>query len=280
MHSGLTTILGLGPRNEVALVGTGFIISARGSYAVCATAAHNFWQGLHRAQNPNPRHHRSALPEFVASFDQVDLARAKVIYRCHNRIVSCKITGAVWVKRSDMCFFEIEAEFPHETDFLQGEWPIADREPVIGDLVGVIGYSDMRAVASTPGSALSAGQIESRLTLRVGRILELRDGGLLAQGRCAETTIPVFGGMSGGPAFLWGDSAPTVFGFISSDPEDPITDGELKHDFSTAGLSTVMILPTEQQVTSGHDRHVSVRIGPIDAVVGSMRTTFTPDEVP
>lgn len=279
MHCGLATIIGLGPRSELGLVGTGFIISAQGNYALCATAAHNFWQGLHRVQTPRPRHHRSALPEFVAGFDGVDLDRAKVIYRHGDAVRSCAMTGAVWVKRSDICFFEIETEAPSHTDFLQGEWLIADQEPRVGDIVGVAAYSDMSVTPADPGSALSAGQIQSRLTMRVGRVTEVRDSGLLTQGRCVETTIPVFGGMSGGPAFLWGgDGPPRAFGFISSDPEDPELNGAAKHDFSVAGRSTVAILSNESEETLRADKVVSLRLGPIDSVLGSLRTAFLPDE--
>lgn len=280
LHSGLAMLVGWDAGIRLRCVGTAFIISARGSYAVCGTAAHNFYSGLYKAQNPFTRHAPSTPTEFIANFETVDLRRCHAVYRNGDAIHACDITGAVWDKKSDLCFFEMEPQTARDDFFFQAEWPLSLLEPAEGDMVGVLGYAGMDVTSEDGAPGAWRGEISSQLMLRVGRVTSVKDGGVMTRGRCVETTIPVFGGMSGGPAFIWTapPEFPKVFGLVSSDPEDPANDASLKNDFSVPGRSTAVAFPIEDGGLRETDQHFLIRIGPLDAVIGQqLRVPFYAD---
>lgn len=277
MHAGLVMLVALDHMERLRCVGTGFIVSAQGRFAICATAAHVFYSGVSNAQNPVSRRAASALPEFIAGFESVaiDNGRLHAIYRHADRIVGCRVVGVTWDKQTDTAFFDIETPDPRDDDFVQGEWVVDGSEPKVGDFVGVVGYAQMEATPVDHPDGLPAGEIQSQLLVRVGRVTELNEGGIFVRTRCAETSIPVFGGMSGGPAFLWQDwgKPPTAFGFISSDPESDVAS---KHDFSEPGRSSIVMLNASTEV-QGPVRFVQMNLR-LDALVGSLRAGWRPTE--
>ena len=276
MHSGLVMLVASKPDHSLCCVGTGFVISARGSYAVCASAAHNFYAGFHRVQNPHPRHHPTTPPEFRSNFEHVDLTRAHAIYRHGDTILICKVTAAAWDKHSDVCVFEIEAQSPHTDDFLQGEWQIAVKKPVIGSVVGLLGYADMDMATTneSKGSGLAEGQISSRLLLRVGRVIDVTSVGILTNCPQIKTSIPVFPGMSGGPVFAWGayEQTPQVCGFISSGDEEEIHNNVENQNFDIPGRSNVILLPTIIKERHALEYIYEIKLDCMNAVLGQFRS--------
>ncbi|MCH8173421.1 MAG: hypothetical protein IIA70_08975 [Proteobacteria bacterium] len=83
---------------------------------------------------------------------------------------------------------------------------------------------------------------KSELICRAGKVKKIHEEGfLLCRGPCLETSIPVFGGMSGGPVFLIPEAGQPVvpFGLISSDPEAL---DEVKDNRAIAGSSLISLL--------------------------------------
>jgi hypothetical protein len=66
LNTGLIALLAFNPERNPKLIGSGFIVEARGVTAVALTAAHNLEPGILRVQNPNPRHVTSTPDIFAA----------------------------------------------------------------------------------------------------------------------------------------------------------------------------------------------------------------------
>lgn len=273
-HSGLVMIVAASAKRDLRCVGTGFIVSARDSFAVCITAAHNFWSGVHGVQHPHPRHHPSTPNEFIANFEAIDLSAAHAVYRHAGRIHWCRITAAAWDKRGDFAVFEVETSTPRPSDFRQGEWRFASEQPLKHDVIGIAGYADMASRLDDEICGLASGTLESRLLVRIGRVTEIMEDGIMMRGRQIETTIPVYAGMSGSPVFAWGRYAegPRVIGFLSSGDDDPTHHLVEAENFDLPGRSIARLLP---QTTIGSiDERTTheLRFDHIDAVLGTFRS--------
>jgi len=270
LHDGLTMIVALSPSQHLQAIGTGFVVSRFEDGAVCVTAAHNFFLGIHRVQFPHGRHHHSTPAEFQPNFERVELARTGAIFRKGNNVIVARITGACWDKRRDLCVFETEPQEGDRPRFHPREIRIAAEQPRQGQKVAILGYA---GIENCVDDHETAGMIASRLEVRVGTVCSIGEG-LLISGRVAETTVPVFPGMSGSPAVIWGGfkDIPLVFGLVSSDAE--ATDPAEKDDFSRPGRSHVSMLDVERVTFSNDALAVRIKIGPLAAVLGRMRSPF------
>jgi hypothetical protein len=251
LKESLVSLVAFDERQIPHCIGTAFLVSSRGRSAACVTAAHNLYAGVSRVQYP-ARHHPSTPLEFIPNFERVDLdpTRFWALYQKGERPEACAVKSVVWDKRADVAVLTIEYREPSDADFVQGEWSMDGGAPTEGQLVGVAGWGSMTGRLVDADGVRSAGEIERRLILRVGRVTAVQSDAPMISGHSVETTIPVFGGMSGGPAFIWREwnERPTAFGFVSSDPEEFSVD--VKNDFAIPGRSTIGVLPVQDINTS------------------------------
>lgn len=273
LHQGLVLVTALDTQNRLRAVGTAFVVSRIGGTAVCITASHTFYGGIHRIQNPHVLHHPSTPPEFIRNFERVDLKGVFGIFRRGDDVVAAPIVGAVWDKSRDLCVFEAQPPDEHHARFDPVPLRIAQTLPSEGHKVAVIGYG---AISHKDPDEQGRGGIASRLECRVGRV-EMISRGLLVKGLVATTTIPVYSGMSGSPAILFdppGDQ-PTVFGFVSSDGEP--AEASDKEDFSIAGNGQISLLDVAAEPEGQFGTAFHLRIGPIAASIGTIQSRFIAD---
>ncbi|KAB1071207.1 trypsin-like peptidase domain-containing protein [Methylobacterium planeticum] len=257
MHSGLLMLMAFEERGTPHLIGTAFIAEFSGDTAVAITAAHNL-TGAARAQVPIGRHHPSALEEFLPGFQRVsiDPRRLQVTYQCGERVSSGRINWAVWNVAADLAVFSLTLI---NLDGLQFEkmFPLSAELPKIGSMIGVLGYAHMSVSNVTlEGGWLGSLTVGRRLALRVGTVTAHHpEGHLLCRGPCIETTVPAFGGMSGGPAFIYArDTTVRPFGLISSDQRDD--DDPAKNDRSIPGSAILALLPIRIENQGGGKQEV------------------------
>lgn len=273
LHQGLVLVTAIDARNKVRAVGTGFVVSRIGDIAVCITASHTFYAGIHRVQYPHMLHHPSTPREFIRNFERVDLKGVFAIFRRGEDVVAAPIHAAVWDKHRDLCVFEAEPAEKDRPRFDPLPLLIASTPPSEGQKVAVFGYA---GIDHEEDEEQGKGSIASRLEFRVGRIESISKG-MLVDGVVATTTIPFYSGISGSPAILFDPpgTTPTVFGFASSDGE-PVEDAD-KENFLISGTGQISILETSVIRLAGNKLLVHLRIGPIAAVIGTMRSGFIPD---
>jgi hypothetical protein len=262
------SILAFGPDRSPKLIGSAFIVGSYGSHAVAISAAHNFHIAVRSIQNPHPRYHPTALTEFLPNAEVVDLDRRKVraLYRAGDRCELCVIGSLVWDRSSDLAIFTLHAQEDSDRTLFNAFATLDNISPKIGDLVGVLGYAEMTTLNERRDGDFEAFALQRRLVLRAGRVTAIYpEGHLLCRGPCIETTIPVFPGMSGGPACLNPQPNTSIvpFGFISSDPDESVA---AKNDRSRAGSSIINLLPHEVSNETENKRDVIFRLANISFV--------------
>jgi hypothetical protein len=255
----LGSIIAWDEKRNATLVGTAFLVDIHEGKAIAITAAHNF-SGIQQAQRPFRTHHASTLPEFLGNMDKVDLDKKKVRVICsrNGSIEVAIVTLAGWDKSQDIGFMLLEPQV--NKDFFSSTISLRATPPQIGEEVALLGYSDMGLEdQSMQGDESESLRMKRRLLLRKGTITaEYPDGHLLCRGPCVETSIPVFPGMSGGPALLLGENGKAIcaFGLISSDSNGS---DEEKNNFSLRGNSIVALLHAETKQTNNGKEVVAVK---------------------
>lgn len=227
-------------------IGTGFFTHVQGSEAVVLTAAHCLEQ-IWTLQNPTHRRLATALEEFLPPRNPIDLGSSliRAFMLARGEPVECRITWAMSSKSQDIAIIRLRSEHPFPAHSAQFE--VTDRMPKAGDFVGVSGYSrfEVEGAKSSVEGAIST-QIKHQTLTRVGRVLDVHaEGHLLCKGPCIEASMPVFGGMSGGPAFFLeeGSCEVQVFGLVCADMDVDCSDS--KNDPMVIGRTTIALLCLE-----------------------------------
>jgi hypothetical protein len=218
LDRGLVSILALGPERSPKLIGTAFIAGSFGSHAVAISAAHNFHIGVRIAQNPNPLYHSSALREFLPNAEEIDLDRRnlRAIYRNGDRWEFCIIGFLVLDRALDLAVLTLHAQDPADNSLFDTQPKFSRVDPRLGDVVGVLGYADMATLEEYRQGDSETATLQRRLVYRTGSVTAIHpDGHILCRGACVQTTIPVFDGMSGGPAFLVSEPGTPIVPFGS-----------------------------------------------------------------
>jgi hypothetical protein len=260
-HEGLLSILAFTPDRSPRLIGTAFIVSAEGDSATAITAAHNL-EGVREAQSPKRPTAPSALSEFLPERDvKVDPKSLRAIYQCGDRITFCCVSVSTWDVASDIAVLALTPEQPDDVDLFRAHYRLTDAQPTVGDVVAVLGYAGMETVKEyRDGAGYEEATLARRLVLRAGRVAAVHpDGHIFSRAPCLETTIPVFGGMSGGPAFLVPEPGSPIlpFGLITSDPE---TDPEEKNDRSQPGNTVISLLPLHVETVDPNRQIARLRL--------------------
>lgn len=268
-NRGLLTIMAFDRTNRPHIVGTGFIVGVEQFRAVCVTAAHVFAE-VRRLQSPPQRHSLSALPEFLPPPKSIELdsQRVRAISMEGGRPEVLCIDGLVFDEATDIAFFSVVLQCPPGKPYFTGQFVVDGTPPAVGDYVAVLSYGDQ--ASSSSNRTVDGGQeisviLKRRPVLRVGRVLaHYPDGHRLCRGPCIETSIPVYSGMSGGPAMHYGmtGSTMTPFGLVCSDPD---WDGESKQDRSIEGHSILAILPCQTSFGANDTRISTLTLPPSES---------------
>lgn len=257
----LGSIIAWDEKRNATLIGTAFLVDIHEGKAIAITAAHNF-SGIRQAQRPHRTYHTTALPEFLGNMERVDLdeKRVRVICSQSGNIDVAMVTLAGWDKSQDIGFMLLEPQ--RNKDFFASTISLRATPPRVGEEVALLGYSNMSIEVQSmqEGGEFESLRMKRRLLLRKGIVTkEYPSGHLLCRGPCVETSIPVFPGMSGGPALLLGDPGKAVcaFGLISSDSNGS---DEEKSNSSQPGNAIVALLNAETKQIHGGKEVVSVRL--------------------
>ncbi|KGT75241.1 hypothetical protein MA20_34970 [Bradyrhizobium japonicum] len=234
LHRTLVSLVVMKDDDTTALIGTAFIVEARGRRALAISAAHCFDE-IGRLVQGERRAHPTALTQFLPPVQDVDLDNVRAFYAKGNNAAFCFVEIAAWDRTSDLAMLEIAA--PRGLSGLfKDQLAITEQVPSLGDPVVLVGYGEMKITDETEMTPIKGNTNRSqrtftlnrRLITRVGTITEVfPDGQILLRSRCLQTTVPVFFGMSGGLAARWTgeDTQIEPFGFISHAPEpQPLED--------------------------------------------------------
>lgn len=245
---------------EPHLVGTGFIVKANGAHATALTAAHCFDEAL-KVLHPNRKHAASALPEFLPKPPDLDVEKVKAVYMAEGQVAMCAVELAIWDSAADKAFFTIKAP-PQMPNLFQKEVLLDDDVPRIGELVAMIGFGEMQVLSNEDfGNGHRTFSIQRRLVLRAGKVeAEYPEGSFMVKGGPSiETSIAVYGGMSGGIVARLGESDAPIraFGFVSHSPNtQPVLDR------SKSGQSVAGILPMEKVTQQNGTQEIRLIIKP------------------
>ena len=247
--------------NRPEPIGTGFIIKRFDKTAIVVTATHNL-TAIKGIQFGPAKHHPSALPEFIGKDQTLNLIRPNIyaISFRGEKTKSCQVLWAVSDERSDTAILCLDCR--DEPGFFDGEFLISERNPQVGDMVGLLGFGQ---TLETQDSLTSADpnyyRMTTRVVLRVGKVSEVHPSGhLLCRGSCVSTNIPVFPGMSGGPAihFTSAGQGMEVFGLTCSD--SALLDTESRFNRLKPGRSTVALLDRQVSIDASGSRSIAIRM--------------------
>lgn len=194
------------------LIGTGFLVTADGNSATAISAAHCF-EGIRSILNPHLSHHPSTPSEFLPEPTELELKQVKAFYTKNGKVFVCPVRIAIWDSATDLATLTIDAPENENDLFKEFLW-ITDKIPEVGAEVAMFGYGGMEV---DPTEAVGKGIIRRRLIMRVGTIQEIHPEGFYRlKAPCVETTIQIYGGMSGGVVARWSrGSRIEPFAFIS-----------------------------------------------------------------
>lgn len=272
LNRGLLSIFAHDLSGHPHAIGTGFVVRRADSNAVCITAAHVFSE-VRRLQSPPPRHSLSTLPEFLPPPKELDLDREllRAVFKEGGRIEVAIVEGVIFDTTTDIALFSVSLQTPDTEPFFSGEFFPDSSPPAVGELVCVLSYGDQGILDyEHHGGETYSFKMERRPILRVGRVLaHYPDGHRLCRGPCIETSIPVYSGMSGGPAFRFGTDGPMrPFGLVCSDPD---LDGEKKQNRSIEGRSIFAVLPCRASIGDDGKENIVLALQSNDAA-GQFKT--------
>lgn len=251
LNRGMLTLIAFNDEGEPCGLGTAFVISCDDRTAVCVTAAHVFTE-IRRIQSPLQRYVPSALPEFLPPPRAIDLSQEKIraIAMEGDRVEALIVDAAIIDEVRDTAVFRVALQNEDAPAFFSAAFEADDKIPAAGDLVCVLSYGALSTFDfKTDGVTKQQFTMARRPVLRVGKVIaSYPNGHRLCRGPCIETTVPVYSGMSGGPAFSFRNPGDPIrpFGLVCSDP-DP--DGPVKQDRSQAGSSIISLLPCQVAVS-------------------------------
>ncbi|KTB77033.1 hypothetical protein AO070_19650 [Pseudomonas syringae pv. syringae PD2766] len=226
--------------NGPKLVGTAFVISAHESYAIALSVAHNF-DGLKKAQQPARSRHPSALLDLFGDAEEISLEPGQVsaIYIDGPDVSVANVDWVFVDKKRDLAVFKISTH--NGSSPFRSAFSLREFTPMTGDEIMVMGYDMTLEEVDTEGQNLSL-SVGLRIVCRTGKVSAYHpDGHIFVRGPCIETTVPVFGGMSGGPVFIKDEEGRPMcaIGAISSDPDEAL---EQKQSPTYNGQSAVTLL--------------------------------------
>jgi hypothetical protein len=246
IENGIFSIVAKDRAEKMQPVGTGFFVSSGAHVALAISAAHVFSYIRDLQQPVRPAPHPSLPPDFapISKPLELEIRDLTILYTLKETQEFGKIKGLAFDEKTDVAIMQIVNQYSSDekTDASFGaEFLLDDRLPLVGELVCIFSYLDL----SSSSERADEFQVTRRPVIRVGRVTNVfPDGHGLTRGPCVETTIPVYFGMSGGPAMHYDEtgSKMRVFGFVTSDLDE---DSPRKQDRSIAGRSIISKIPCE-----------------------------------
>ena len=249
LNTGLLSILVIGNDLRPELIGTAFLVTANGNHATAISAAHCFEQ-VRKVLHPNLPHHTSALSEFLPPPEEIDLQRVRALYIKEGAAHFCPTEIGIWDNATDLAVFTVNAP-ANDFDLFRDLFWIDNEVPTAGEEVIMIGFGKMKVLPDAADA--SGGTIQRQLLARLGRVEEIfPERHIMLKGPCIQTSIAIFGGMSGGPVAKWTGPNTGIkpFAFISHAP-----DPQPLYDRSISGHSVASILSARIE-TAGDKRQV------------------------
>ncbi len=243
VYSGLVSLMAIKDDGIPHLIGTAFIVEARGNRALAISAAHCI-EDLRKILHPNPIHHPSALEEFLPPPEELELERLKGIYLFGDKLAICSVELAIWDVATDVAGFTLLAP-DSEEDLFQARFSLTEDVPDVGDYVAMIGFGELKVIPDE--NEKGKGNIEKRIIVRIGRVEEIcfDRPQIYVKGPWVKTSIPIFSGMSGGivSRFTGLGSSIEPFAIISHSPgKGSAYEDETVYDRAKSGESVGSII--------------------------------------
>jgi hypothetical protein len=271
LNNSLLSLLVIKDDLSPKLIGTAFLVTAEGDSATAISAAHSF-EEIRRLIDPDhQRHHPSTHYEFAPLPNEVELDRVKAIYVKNNSTVAaCPIEISIWDNNADVAVLKVIAPYP-ERSLFEDFFRLTGDIPKVGEEIAMIGYGDMQELVDLDNP--NRGKLKRRLVVRVGRVYAMHSNGFHAlKAACVETTIAIYGGMSGGIAARWAAPEAPIepFGFISYTPTP-----EILNDRSKSGHACATLLNLTVQRIGDQQQIIGVPIN--NARVGRLKAMINPE---
>ncbi len=271
LKSGLVSILAFSPDKEPQPLATAFLIAANDKNAVAISAAHIFLNGVDKVQQSRKQSHPTALKEFLPSGEEfsVDRSKLRAVHISGDKVEVLVVERVVLDEGTDLAVLYLTAQDEKTPPIAFSTFLLNSIVLKVGDIVGVAGFAEMATLHNEVSGSIQKFSMTQRLVVRTGRIKAIHlEGHTLCKGPCLETTIPVFGGMSGGPVFLIGNDGEKInpCAFVSSDPD---YQDESKNDRSKAGSCIAALLPIAVINPSIQPREVLLHLNEIKEVGAS-----------
>lgn len=118
-NNGLLTIVAFDVHGVPHPIGAGIVIALEDAGAICMSAAHVFHE-IRRLQNPQPRHHATALREFLPKEKPIDLGidRVAAISVEEDRVEFTLIDKVVIDRFTDIAVFSVKLRESSAGSFL------------------------------------------------------------------------------------------------------------------------------------------------------------------
>jgi hypothetical protein len=247
VRDALLHVMAFSPQNFVQLVGTAFIVGVMDSCTIAMSAAHVFYEGARCVQAPTYRYHRPALAKFLPEATEISLEenRLGVLYVVRGVYFLCTVDRLVCDRKADIAVFTIACQDREALHASARKFELLHSAPTLGEKVVLAGFRKMQILRDeTNPNGERVLEIDRKWCMRVGSVTALHPTGHSpCRGPCIETNIPVFSGMSGGPAFLCSEEGQVkgILGIISTDLE---ASDATKASFQQAGSSIVSLVPS------------------------------------
>jgi hypothetical protein len=235
LNAGFLSLLVLTDDRTPELIGTAFLVTANGNHATAVTAAHCF-EEVRKILKPHPSHHLSTPKDFLPPPEEIELRSVKAIYLKGDRVWVCSLELGIWDSAIDLAVFTVIAPDDEPDLFKEFFW-IDNQIPAVGEEIAMLGFGEMKVI---PDPEPGKGTIQRMLIVRVGRVEDVfPDRHFMLKGPCIQTSIAIFGGMSGGVVARWSGLGTSIkpFAFISHAP-----DPQPSYDRSQSGHSMASIL--------------------------------------
>jgi hypothetical protein len=194
------------PSGGLIHLGSAFVIAVLGRQALLMTAAHVLQEAVRLDEN-RPKHHPSALPEFVDSAIKKQLrhtGKVYVAYRESEGQSHLACAGQTYINDpSDIALLAVEfaSDIPDNVNF-RSRLTLDSSPPVIDTPIISAGYGDSKMDhSSDPKTGLSSARFHHTLDYRHGQVTELlgREDPSFSFGPGFRINTAISSGMSGGP---------------------------------------------------------------------------------
>jgi hypothetical protein len=241
LRDGLLLLFARRYDQRIEPIGTAFVVGIEGNVALAITAAHNV-TAIRKFQQAPSRFHPSTPAEFrpPAAPLKLEPRQVQAIAFSGDQVISCPILLAAWDEAADVAFLSVDLS--DRPGFVTGRFEVTNRKPRAGDEVALAGFEGAKKRSEAIDGPIHQFELQTRMMIRTGRVTDVSETGmLLCRGPCLSTSIPVFPGMSGGPAFFVdeGSGKLEVFELICADSE--LEGSESKNDRSLRGMSTIAL---------------------------------------